>query len=85
MTTTIDLAHAHPTLNELLDIAAAGNEVVLMMGGKLVATLQPPVQSSLAQPEEKRRTPGLQPDAFIYVSEDFDAPLPDSFWLGSGQ
>ncbi|MEO0647012.1 MAG: DUF2281 domain-containing protein [Cyanobacteria bacterium J06650_10] len=29
----------------------------------------------------KKRTPGLHPGAFV-ISEDFDAPLPDSFWLG---
>ncbi|MBE9079944.1 DUF2281 domain-containing protein [Romeria aff. gracilis LEGE 07310] len=27
------------------------------------------------------RQPGLHPNAFV-VSDDFDAPLPDSFWLG---
>jgi hypothetical protein len=27
------------------------------------------------------RTPGLHPGVFI-ISDDFDEPLPDSFWLG---
>jgi hypothetical protein len=27
------------------------------------------------------RQPGLHPGAFV-ISDDFDAPLPDSFWLG---
>jgi hypothetical protein len=28
-----------------------------------------------------KRKPGLHPGAFI-ISDDFDEPLPDSFWLG---
>lgn len=27
------------------------------------------------------RKPGLHPGAFV-ISDDFDEPLPDSFWLG---
>jgi hypothetical protein len=37
-----------------------------------------PPASTTQQPE---RQPGLHPGAFV-ISEDFDAPLPDSFWLG---
>lgn len=33
------------------------------------------------QPAPKARTPGLHPGAFV-MSDDFDDPLPDSFWLG---
>ncbi|WP_017297093.1 DUF2281 domain-containing protein [Nodosilinea nodulosa] len=29
----------------------------------------------------KERIPGLHPGAFV-MSDDFDEPLPDSFWLG---
>jgi hypothetical protein len=39
--------------------------------------------SSLApstQPKTKRKA-GLHPDNFV-MRNDFDAPLPDSFWLG---
>ena len=32
-----------------------------------------------AQPSE--RQPGLHSGAFV-ISDDFDVPLPDSFWLG---
>jgi hypothetical protein len=32
----------------------------------------------------RERTPGLSkgPEGSFYMSEDFDAPLPDSFWFG---
>lgn len=31
--------------------------------------------------ETIKRKPGLHPGAFV-VADDFDDPLPDSFWLG---
>jgi hypothetical protein len=34
------------------------------------------------QPVLKKRTPGLHEGAFYQMSDDFDAPLPDAFWLG---
>ena len=39
--------------------------------------VQPPMSDS----SQVERTPGLHPGAFV-ISDDFDAPLPDSFWLG---
>jgi hypothetical protein len=33
------------------------------------------------QPAPKARTPGLHKGAFV-MSDDFDDPLPDEFWLG---
>ena len=41
------------------------------------AKVQPEVQAST------QRQPDLHPGAFL-VSDDFDEPLPDSFWLGEG-
>ncbi len=32
--------------------------------------------------ERKKRTPGLNKGSTIYVSDDFDDPLGDDFWLG---
>lgn len=34
--------------------------------------------------ELTERQAGLHPGAFI-ISDDFDAPLPDSFWLGEDE
>ncbi len=31
---------------------------------------------------KKLRTPGLGKGSILYIAEDFDEPLPDSFWLG---
>ena len=33
-------------------------------------------------PTDEAPTPGLHKDVPYWMAEDFDAPLPDSFWLG---
>ena len=33
-------------------------------------------------PISQNPTPGLHADVPYWMAEDFDAPLPDSFWLG---
>jgi hypothetical protein len=38
-------------------------------------------QSFVSAVKPSERKPGLHPGAFV-ISDDFDAPLPDSFWLG---
>jgi hypothetical protein len=40
-----------------------------------------PAQVEAASP--RQRQPDLHPGAFV-VADDFDDPLPDSFWLGEG-
>jgi len=41
------------------------------------------VESHTAQaPISKKSTPGLHADVPYWMAEDFDAPLPDAFWLG---
>lgn len=79
MTTTIDLAVSHPTLEELLKLTAAGTEVVLVNAGTPVARLTPSGGETLTLTP---RIPGQQANAFTHVSDDFDDPLPDDFWLG---
>lgn len=73
MTTTVDISTAQ--LPELLALTKAGNEVILTEGDVLMARLTAPV------PVVKKRVLGLHPGAFV-VSDDFDDPLPDEFWLG---
>lgn len=31
---------------------------------------------------KKKRTPGLHKGSGYWMADDFDAPLPDEFWLG---
>ena len=79
MARTIDADEAQQQWPELLDLAKAGNEVVISQGNTPVARLTAiaPVASA-----RRRRVAGIHAGA-IRVSEDFDQPLSDEFWLGT--
>lgn len=67
MVKLINLYEAKTRLSELVDRAAAGDEIIIAKAGKPVARLMP-----LRTPV---RTPG-RGRGKIRVAEDFDAPLP---------
>ncbi len=69
-----DLSQHSSDLNELLAEITADTEIVITRGGAPIARLLP---TSSAH----ERKPGLHPGAFV-ISDDFDAPFPDSFWMG---
>ncbi|MCH7639786.1 MAG: toxin-antitoxin (TA) system antitoxin [Bacteroidetes bacterium] len=74
---TVTLTEAQKRLRELLAKAKAGEEVFITGDGgttKYRVTVEP---SSTVT----RRTPGLGKGT-IKMASDFDAELPDSFWLG---
>jgi prevent-host-death family protein len=75
-TTTIDIHEAQKHLLELLDLVNAGNEVTVTQAQKPVMRLVP------AGNGEKRRIAGLHA-GMGWISDDFDAPLPDEFWAGA--
>jgi prevent-host-death family protein len=72
---TIDLHQNQPQLAELLPLVTAGTEIILTEGGLPVARLVP------IAPAPSARIAGLHAGA-AWISEDFDAPLPDEFWTG---
>lgn len=59
--------------DELLATAAEGQEVVLMEGSRPIARLLP------LRTSRQLRIPGLHRGR-VWVSEDFDDPLPEGFW-----
>lgn len=73
---TIDIRDGQPQLSDSLDLMAAGDEVLIAEGDKQLARLVP-----IAATKEER-VAGLTPGA-IWISDDFDDPLPDEFWLES--
>lgn len=79
MTKTVSLEEAKTQLQELTDLAKTGVEVVLTQEDRPVARLQPISQPSPPS-SAKKRIPGLHRGE-IWVSDDFDEPLPDEFWL----
>lgn len=72
--TTIDVQEAQRTLADLLVRVAAGEEIVLMDGDQPRARLVPVAGA------RRQRLPGLHA-ASMTTTDDFDAPLPDEFWL----
>jgi antitoxin (DNA-binding transcriptional repressor) of toxin-antitoxin stability system len=76
MTTQVDIKEAKQQLSHLLDLARAGNEVIISEGDTPVARL-----TAIERPNgSKKRVAGLHEGA-IWTSEDFDEPLPDDFWV----
>jgi prevent-host-death family protein len=65
---TVDIDDAKTDLSLLVDEAIAGEEVVLAKKGKPVVRLTP-IKSKIP------RQPGAM-KGMIWVSDDFDAPLP---------
>jgi len=66
---TFNLYEAKTRLSELVDRAAAGEEILLAKAGKPKARLVP-----LARAPKPRRPGGWQGQ--VWIADDFDAPLP---------
>ena len=72
---TVDVRDLATRLSELLSVVAGGREVMLVQDEKPVARLLPPDEVAA------ERVPGLHRGE-VWMSDDFDAPLPDDFWGG---
>lgn len=76
MTTTIDINQAQ--ISQLVELAKAGQEVILAQDDKPLLRV---TAVEAEKPVTKQRIGGLH-RGMIQMSDDFDEPLPDSFWLG---
>ncbi len=65
----VNLYKAKSSLSELVDRAAAGEEIIIAKAGKPMAKLVP------LEPNKQTRTPGLWKGRVI-IGKHFDAPLP---------
>jgi len=74
---TVNIHEAKTNLSALIAAAEAGEEVVIARANK------PVVKLVAMEPKPAQRIPGLHKGEF-YMADDFDAPLPDEFWLGNG-
>lgn len=72
---TVDVRELSSRLTELLTLVSQGNEVTVVQNDTPVARLLPP------EHDVTERIPGLH-QGEIWIREDFDEPLPDSFWIG---
>lgn len=76
---------AKTELSKLIAAMEAGERVIIKRAGKPVARLMPMEEhSALDQAETGKKRLELLGcmKGQIYVADDFDAPLPDAFWLG---
>ena len=76
MSTTLTVEEAQKQLSQLLELARAGHEVIIQ-GPQEGKTRLVPLADSSPGP----RVLGLHAGGWT-MADDFDAPLPDSFWLG---
>jgi len=72
--TAIDIVEAQERLVELASLVAAGHEIVVMQAKKPVMRLVP------IGNDDQQRVPGLHAGTG-WISDDFDSPLPDQFWV----
>lgn len=77
-THTVNIHEAKTHLSELLAMALEGEEVIIARANKPIARLVP-----LEHPKLQRKA-GLHAGEDYWVSENFDEPLPEEFWLGNG-
>lgn len=75
-TKTMDVREVERRFAEVLALAKHGHTVVIAEAGTAVARLVP-----VALPTRPRE-PGLH-QGMGWISDDFDQPLSDEFWLGS--
>ncbi|MEW6380157.1 MAG: toxin-antitoxin (TA) system antitoxin [bacterium] len=76
MTKTVNIDEVQTQLSKILSLVTAGNEIIIAEGDKLVAKIVPIL------PHPQTRIAGLNKGK-IWVSDDFDEPLPDQFWVGT--
>ena len=76
MTKTVSLSEAQTQLQGLLALARNGDEVIIEENGEPSARIVP-----IQKNELRERILGLR-EGQVWTSDDFDAELPDSFWLG---
>lgn len=73
---TISVQDASTKLGELVRRALSGDEIII------ADVTTPPVRLVPVASADQPRIAGLNRGE-IWTSDDFDDPLPDSFWLGT--
>jgi len=68
-------------MSTLAEIEAAAGALSVEDKSKLLASLASQLQSALLSASGAGRSPGLH-EGVWEVAADFDAPLPDEFWMG---
>ncbi|MGH8520553.1 MAG: type II toxin-antitoxin system Phd/YefM family antitoxin [Gammaproteobacteria bacterium] len=75
-TRTVSVQEAEKRLAELIGLAQQGDEIVIARDDQAKVKLVPIPQKAIKRAFGQHR-------GKIHMGEDFDAPLPEDFWLGS--
>ncbi|MGD9787349.1 MAG: type II toxin-antitoxin system Phd/YefM family antitoxin [Sulfuricellaceae bacterium] len=75
---TVNIHEAKTHLSELLALAMDGEEVIIAKANKPMVKLVP------VEAPKKPRVMGMHGNEKWFIADDFDAPLPDEFWMGTG-
>ena len=78
MTKTLDIS-VLPQLAEALKEIGEDEAIILTENGRKIGVAKS--EEEITQ-NAKKRVWGTHPNAVSYIADDFDAELPDSFWLG---
>ena len=73
---TVQIQDIQDDINEFISLVKTGVEVVLIEDGKEIAKVVP------SKAPKNVRVAGLHKGSII-MSDDFDEPLGDKFWLGA--
>ena len=76
MTTTVTIEEAQLRLKGLLAMASAGDEILIKDNGEEVGKIVPIIK----QTKSNQRQFGRGRAKGYFMSDDFDAELPSSFW-----
>ncbi len=74
---TIDLEKHDPKASELVALLNSSDEVLLTMGDVPWAVIRQAPSKAEETPPPIVSVLGMHPDNILYMSEDFNAPLPD--------
>ncbi len=75
-TRTLSVQEAQERLAELIGLAQQGDEIVIARDDRAKVKLVPILPKAIKRVFGQHR-------GKIHMGEDFDAPLPEDFWLGS--
>ncbi|MBI1278911.1 MAG: toxin-antitoxin (TA) system antitoxin [Anaerolineaceae bacterium] len=75
VTKTLDITTLQAVKDTLLSLLDKDTEIILTENGQPVARVLP------VKKLPRKQLAGLFPNAMV-MHDDFDEPLPDSFWLG---
>ncbi len=88
MTYTMSLNDALSQLHKLRSLTMAGKEIIIVENNQPIAKLVPLAAPAAAPGADVSRNESTKKRIFglhrgqLWVSDDFDDPLPDEFWLG---